>query len=144
MHVQLIGCSYAPPMETVTRRVELDVSPEALWNAITDGDTLAAWLGDAVDVDLRPGGTGVVIDELVTRHLTVDTVEPGRGWSFDWSVDDEAASHVSFSIESTDDGGSRLTITETLSASASADRGFRWDLCALLLWACTMATALVR
>ena len=81
-------------METVTRQVELDISPEALWNTITDGDTLAAWLGDAVDVDLRPGGTGVVIDEHVTRHLTVDTVEPGRGWSFDWSVDDEPASHV--------------------------------------------------
>jgi uncharacterized protein YndB with AHSA1/START domain len=144
MHVQLISCSYAPLMETVTRRVELDISPEALWNAITDGEMLAAWFGDTVDVDLRPGGTGAVIDEQVTRRLRVDAVEPGRGWSFDWSVDDEPASHVSFAIESTDDGGSRLTITETLSASASADRGFRWDLCALLLWACTMATALVR
>ena len=131
-------------METITRQVELDISPEALWNAITEGDALAAWLGDAVDVDLRPGGTGVVIDEHVTRHLRVDTVEPGRGWSFDWSVDDEPASHVAFEIESTDTGGSRLTITETLGASASAEHGFRWDLCALLLWACTVATALVR
>ena len=33
----------------------------------------------------------------VTRHVTVDTVEPGRGWSFEWSVDDEPASHVSAS-----------------------------------------------
>jgi hypothetical protein len=45
-----------------------------------------------------------------------------------------------------------LTITETLAygtsaagAEARAEAGsFRWDLCALLLWACTVAVAFVR
>ena len=32
-------------METVTRRIELDITPEALWAAITDRETLEAWLG---------------------------------------------------------------------------------------------------
>jgi uncharacterized protein YndB with AHSA1/START domain len=131
-------------MEAVTRQVELEISPEALWEAISDREALATWLGDDVEIDLRPGGTGHVIDEHTTRLLTVDTVEHGRAWSFEWHVGDEPVSHVAFEIESTDDGGSRLTITETLGATASAEHGFRWDLCALLLWACTVATVLVR
>jgi hypothetical protein len=39
-----------------------------------------------------------------------------------------------------------LTITETLDAEVQARSGggFRWELCALLLWACTAAVALMR
>jgi uncharacterized protein YndB with AHSA1/START domain len=134
-------------METVTRHVELDISPDALWSAITDRELLEAWLGDRVDVDLRPGGIGVIVDEGVTREVTVRAVDEGRGWSFEWSVDESPVSVVSFEIAGGDDGASVLTITETLSAEAhagSAAGGFRWDLCALLLWACTVAVALVR
>jgi uncharacterized protein YndB with AHSA1/START domain len=133
------------PAETVTRQLDLDISPDALWDAITDRSALEAWLGDEVDVDLRPGGTGVVVDDGITRRLRVETVERGQGWSFRWQVDDEPESVVTFAIATTADGGSRLTITETLSAEASArSGGFRWELCALLLWACTAACALVR
>ena len=132
-------------METVSRQVELDISPDALWAAISERAALEAWFGDVVDLDLRPGGSGVVVDDGVVRHVHIDTVEPGRGWSFHWQVDDEPESHVTLAIATTDDGGSRLTVTETLSAEASAaGHGFRWDLCAVLLWACTVATALVR
>jgi uncharacterized protein YndB with AHSA1/START domain len=133
-------------METVTRHVELDISPDALWAAITERDTLEAWLGERVDVDVRPGGTGVIVDDGVVRDVVVRNVDEGRGWTFEWSVDDEPVSTVSFEI-STAGGASVLTITETLHADAKADAGvsgFRWDLCALLLWACTVAVALVR
>ena len=134
-------------METITRHVELDISPDALWSAITDRETLEAWLGDRVDVDVRPGGTGVIVDDGITREVKVRSVEEGRGWSFEWRVDEASESVVSFEISSTDDGASVLTITETLSAGAEgrAEAGsLRWDLCALLLWACTVAVAFVR
>jgi uncharacterized protein YndB with AHSA1/START domain len=139
-------------METVTRHVELDISPDALWSAITDRETLEAWLGERVDVDLRPGGTGVIVDDGVTREVVVQSVEEGHGWSFEWRVDEAPVSVVSFEISRNDDGASVLTITETLAvgtlnggAEARADAGsFRWDLCALLLWACTVAVAFVR
>ena len=49
-------------METVTRQVQLEISPDSLWSAITDRDALEAWLGERVDVDLRPGGRGVVVE----------------------------------------------------------------------------------
>ena len=134
-------------METVTRHVELDISPDALWSAITDRETLEAWLGERVDVELRPGGTGVIVDEGVTREVIVHAVDEGRGWSFEWRVDEAPVSVVSFEISRNDEGASVLTITETLTAGteARADAGsFRWDLCALLLWACTVAVAFVR
>jgi uncharacterized protein YndB with AHSA1/START domain len=134
-------------METVTRHVELDISPDALWSAITDRETLEAWLGERVDVDLRPGGSGVIVDAGVTREVIVHSVEDGRGWSFEWRVDAAPVSVVSFEISRNDDGASVLTITETLTAGTEARAeacGFRWDLCALLLWACTVAVALVR
>ena len=134
-------------METITRHVELDISPDALWSAITERDTLEAWLGERVDVDLRPGGTGVIVDDGVTREVIVHSVEEGRGWSFEWRVDEAPASVVSFEISRNDEGASVLTITETLTAGAEtrAEAGsFRWDLCALLLWACTVAVAFVR
>jgi uncharacterized protein YndB with AHSA1/START domain len=130
-------------MDTVTRHVELDISPEALWSAITDRETLEAWLGERVDVDLRPGGTGVIVDDGVTREVVVHSVDEGRGWSFEWRVDEAPVSVVSFEISRNDEGASVLTITETLTASAEAG-SFRWDLCALLLWACTVAVAFVR
>src|SRR5262245_35113216 len=133
-------------METVTRHVELDISPDALWSAITDRETLEAWLGEQVDVDLRPGGMGVIVDDGITREVVVRSVDEGRGWSFEWRVDEAPVSVVSFEI-SDDDGASVLTITETLHAGVEARAqagGFRWDLCALLLWACTVAVALVR
>ena len=134
-------------METITRHVELDISPDALWSAITDRETLEAWLGERVDVDVRPGGTGVIVDDGITREVNVHSVDEGRGWSFEWRVDEAPLSVVSFEISSTDDGASVLTITETLSAGAEARAeagSVRWDLCALLLWACTVAVAFVR
>lgn len=133
-------------METVTRQVRLDISPDALWAAITDRESLEAWLGERVDVDLRPGGEGTIVDDGVTRDVVVQRVHDGRGWSFEWRVDEAPVSTVSFEISSTDDGASVLTITETLDAEAQARSGggFRWELCALLLWACTAAVALMR
>ena len=134
-------------METVTRQIELEISPDALWSAITDRETLEAWLGERVDVDLRPGGTGVIVDDGVTREVIVRSVDEGRGWSFEWRVDGAPVSVVSFEISSDDEGASVLTITETLDTDARARAGasgFRWELCALLLWACTAAVALVR
>jgi uncharacterized protein YndB with AHSA1/START domain len=133
-------------METVTRQIRLDISSDALWTAITDRETLEAWLGERVDIDLRPGGAGTIVDDGVTREVVVQSVDDGRGWSFEWRVDEAPVSTVSFEIASAEDGASVLTITETLDAEVQARSGvgFRWELCALLLWACTAAVALMR
>jgi uncharacterized protein YndB with AHSA1/START domain len=129
--------------DIVTRRIELDLSSDALWSAISDPEMLEQWLGDRVDLELVSGATGVIVDDGVARQVVIDHVEVGRGWSFRWSVDGEPESHVTIAI-----GESHVTITERLSAEASAaGHGFRWDVCTLLLWVCAVAStaaALVR
>jgi uncharacterized protein YndB with AHSA1/START domain len=131
--------------ESITRQVDLDLDPHAAWQAITDREALEAWLGELVDIDIRPGGTGVVVDDDVARTVTVDEVDLGRRWSFHWrSPDNSAPSLVTFEIAPRDDGGSTLTITETLTVRARADNPLAWEARVACLWAYTMAFARAR
>ena len=134
--------------ETITRDLDLDLELDEAWDAITERDALEAWLGERVEIDLRPGGTGVVLDDGIERNLVVEHVDDGRGWSFRWQSPDAPASTVTFTIAPRDTGGSRLTITETLSASSSAtaraDATLVWETRVACLWMFTMAFARVR
>ncbi|HEV3227562.1 MAG TPA: hypothetical protein VGZ52_12030 [Acidimicrobiales bacterium] len=88
----------------VTREVVLDCSTDEAWELLTDREELAAWLGRPVDFDL-------------------DTVE-GQRVRFVWSDGDREASEVEFVLERVDDR-TRLTVTETPRARASAAGGIR-------------------
>src|SRR5687768_13314070 len=89
--------------ESITRHIDLDLDLDSAWEAITHREALEAWFGELVDIDIRPGGTGVVVDDDVARTVTVDEVDHGRGWSFRWrSPDDPAPSLVTFEIRPRD------------------------------------------
>src|SRR4051812_36326849 len=128
----------------LTRRVDLDASAEELWELISEPDRLSEWLGESVDLDVRPGGTGAVTDDGVLKFVHVDRVEPGRALSFSWWEPDQPqqTAQVLFQISSRPGGGSRLDITETLCAAEPASR-LRWEARVCLLWACTVVAALV-
>ena len=137
---------------TITRQVDLDTPADELWDMVSDPDQMATWLGDSVDVDLRPGGTGTVVDDGIVRHVHIDEVSESRRLSFTWweSDDRSTESRVVLAIGTIADGRSRLTITETLpgqsprlSARAAAAT-MRWEVRALALWAGTVAAVLVR
>ncbi|MEO8695606.1 MAG: SRPBCC domain-containing protein [Acidimicrobiales bacterium] len=137
---------------TITRQVDLDTPADELWDMVSDPDQMATWLGDSVDVDMRPGGTGTVVDDGIVRDIEIDEVNESRRLSFTWweSGDRATASRVEFVVGTTTDGRSRLTITETLPdlsprmvARASATR-MRWEVRVLSLWACTVALASMR
>ena len=84
---------------TVTYRRKSKHSAARLWRAITEPDEVAAWMGTAAKVDLRPGGTYFVdfggdgpdqLEGIIVR------VEPGRklgyvwGWSYaEWEISEE-------------------------------------------------------
>ena len=125
----------------ITRDVLLDMPVDDLWRLVADPDGLRLWLGDSVDLDVRPGGVGMVRDggrakdddsssgssrlndshEIVVRHVRVDRVEPQHELAFTWWRTDDPdvplqasqASQVAFRL-TTVPGGSRLHITETL------------------------------
>ena len=136
---------------TITRQIDLDTPADELWDLVSETAQMATWLGDAVDVDVRPGGTGTVVDDGIVKHVLIEEVRESRQLAFTWWERDDRsnASRVVFTVD-THDSGSRLTISETLhdqsprlSARASAATR-RWEVRALLLWSCTVAAVLVR
>src|SRR5258706_9095051 len=100
---------------TITRRVDLDVSLDELWRLVSEPGELAGWFADSVELDLRPGGAGRIIDGGVHRDVRVDRVDPGHRIEFMWHDLDEpaTASRVVIEIGPAADGRSRLDITET-------------------------------
>ena len=133
---------------TITRRVDFVLSPGELWQLVTSPDALSGWLGDSVDLDLRPSGAGVIVDGDIVRNLRVTEVVDGRRLRFVWCDRDDprTPSQVTFDVEGDDDGGSRLVITETLVASGAkvADAQTAWEVRVMSLWACTVVAALVQ
>jgi uncharacterized protein YndB with AHSA1/START domain len=103
----------------VEQEIELDADAETVGRALTDADELASWLGDEVDLDLRPGGGGRVVDEDGTvRHVLVTDVEPGRvAWH--WWVDGGELSTVEITAVPIE-VGTRVRIVETVAAASTA------------------------
>jgi uncharacterized protein YndB with AHSA1/START domain len=72
------------PEVAITRTVELDLSPDELWEMIGDGDRWADWMVDAAELDIEPGAIGVVTDGDEERVVRIDRVDDGQRLSFAW------------------------------------------------------------
>jgi uncharacterized protein YndB with AHSA1/START domain len=120
---------------TVQRQIELDASPDEVWEAVRQPDT---WLADEGTVDVAPGGTGRLVDDGVARRVVVETVDEGSRVVFRWwDEDDEGdASRVEITVVPSA-GPTRLTVRETrlvpvARASVATPRawsraGLRWE-----------------
>ena len=72
--------------DSVALEVELDVSVDEVWAALTRPEGLSAWLGaEVIELDVRSGGRGTIrrADGAV-RRISVELVDPGRRLSFRW------------------------------------------------------------
>jgi uncharacterized protein YndB with AHSA1/START domain len=92
---------------TVERETVLPADVEEVWEALTDDDRLAEWLGDDLDRDV----------EEVVEHERV---------AFTWERHEEGPSRVEFGIEAVPDG-TRLVVTETLITGPVALAGLAWE-----------------
>jgi uncharacterized protein YndB with AHSA1/START domain len=83
----------------LTRRY--DAAPAEVWNALTEPESLARWLGRPHELRLAAGG--VLVVELPGDGrvaATIRTVDPGRVLELDWRRDGEEASLVRFELTS--------------------------------------------
>ena len=111
---------------TVEKVLELDVTVENVWSAITDPAELALWFGDEAELDLRPGGDAAMTWEDHGRYaMRVEDVDPPRRLVWSWvhepgvAFEDAPATRVEWTLTPRDDGGTTLRLRET---------GFKTDL----------------
>lgn len=104
----------------LTRTLALPVSSEEVWRSVAD----ASWLGDHVDLELRVGAAGRVVDGGVVRRAVVTEVDEGRAVRFAWwdEADPSVVSTVHLEVEDAEPG-SRVTVTETVVGAAVASLG---------------------
>jgi uncharacterized protein YndB with AHSA1/START domain len=101
------GTGTADDASQVTRSVDLEAGPDAVWDLLTDPERRQAWLDD---------------DDATSRTTRIDGIEPGRSltWTW-WRPDDEAsASQVHVVVTPLDGGSTRVAVTERILAPPSA------------------------
>ena len=108
-------------METSVRREIVFPEPrESVWRALTEAERLEEWFANEVELDVRPGGSGVFRwGDGSVREAIVEEVDPERRLGFRWrdAEGDEPETLVELTLEE-DEAGTRLVVTETPAESA--------------------------
>jgi uncharacterized protein YndB with AHSA1/START domain len=102
------------PSDPVVETVEIRASPEAVFRYFTQPGALTQWLGEAADVEPRPGGLFSVRigGETIRGHYV--RVEPPRRLSITWGREGSellppGVSEVDVRFDAID-GGTRVTL----------------------------------
>ncbi len=99
---------------SVERKVTLLADPDLVWQHLTEGDLVADWMGEDVEIELRPGGSIVMTpDEGHRVWGTIEEIVPGRRLQWSWRTDDGLPTQVEIDLEPAEDG-TVLTVRETL------------------------------
>ncbi len=99
---------------SVERKVTLPADPDLVWQHLTEGDLVADWMGEDVEMDIRPGGSIVMTpDEGHRVWGTIEEIVPGRRLQWSWRTDDGLPTQVEIDLEPAEDG-TALTVRETL------------------------------
>jgi uncharacterized protein YndB with AHSA1/START domain len=107
--------------DAIERTLELDVSPERVWRALTDPEELSAWFpDDAREMDVRPAGDGWWHWEAHGSYaVRFDVVDRPRRLVWTWarepgvSIEESPTTTVEWRLEPRDDGsGTRLHLRE--------------------------------
>ena len=114
----------APTPETaVERSTEIDAEVGEVWEVLTDPDGLGRWLGTEVDLDLRPGGTGHVVDpDGSVRQVLVTDVEESSRVAWHWWADDGPLTSVEITLTPIPTG-TRVDVHEIYAAAPRAVLG---------------------
>jgi uncharacterized protein YndB with AHSA1/START domain len=104
--------------DRIERVVEIAHPPAKVWAALTTADGLAAWFGNQVRIDLRPGGSArMTWTSGHTADMRIERVEEPTVFGFTWPIyglpaDDPRRTYVEFTLEPVG-AGTRLTVVES-------------------------------
>ena len=125
-------------MAAVEREVVFEAPVDEVWQALTRAERLREWFANEVELEARPGGTGVVRwDDGSLRRALVEEVEEERLLAFRWSDEDGGESRVELALEETE-GGTRLRVTETCETPRASALAGEWS------WGVAFLAALPR
>ena len=103
-------------MDQVEREVQLPRPPADVWAALTDAERLGAWLGGALDLEVRAGRRwSFVSPGGAARRVLVLAVDDGHELMFRWWPDTDAgaASTVTITVDEAGEGQSVVRVRET-------------------------------
>ena len=69
----------------IEREVVVDAPVEVVWRTITEPEQIRQWFADRVELELEPGGRGLMGFEDRAVPLVVEAVEPPTRFSFRWN-----------------------------------------------------------
>src|SRR4051794_14002206 len=98
---------------TVEQTIDLAADLDEVWAALTDADALGDWLGAAVDLEMRPGAAGRVLDPSgIVRDVLVTEVDAPHRLAWHWWEDGGALTTVEIVAVPTSTG-TRVRVVET-------------------------------
>jgi uncharacterized protein YndB with AHSA1/START domain len=123
------------PMDTIDHvySVYIKASPDRVWRAITDGnETVRYYYGTRVASEWGSGSplSYAYPDGSIAADGVVVEIDPGRRVvmafhpRWDPEVDAEGPIRMTWEVDATDDGGSKLTVTSALKPGSKSAEGF--------------------
>lgn len=99
---------------TVARAIHLAADPASVWEHLTEGDLVSAWMGADVTIEPRQGGAIRMAGDGTTETFgVVEEIIPERRLQWSWRTNDGMPALVEIEIDP-DGDGTRLTVRETL------------------------------
>lgn len=108
--------------DQIARDILIEAPVDVVWRVVTEPEHIVRWFSDTAELDLRPGGDGVLTFTQNGGHvapLVVDTVQPPTTFAFRWSAPEGEApvagnsTLVTFSLAPEGDGATRLSVVES-------------------------------
>ena len=102
----------------IQREVVIDAPVDVVWRTITEPDQIKQWFVDHVELDLKPGGRGLLVADR-DYPVLVEIVEPPTRFAFRWNYPaDETPGPsnsvlVEFTLRGEGNDRTRLRVRET-------------------------------
>lgn len=122
------------PQDRIEREMTFAAARENVWAAITEPQQISKWFGTEAELDLRPGGAGVLRWDEVEVRVTIEEVTPPSRFSYRWEPSHTPSGGpttlVEFELEEIP-GGTRLSLVESgfarLPAESRQENELGWD-----------------